>query len=297
MYHRYKKLWTVFFESIGCRVITSGPTTQQTLNEGSALAIDEACLSMKLFLGHVNSLVGRCDYIFIPRLNGYGYWREVCPRFAAVCDIAENTFRGSGQKFLSCTIDGLVGETEEKAVRSVAHILGYSERQSKEAYGLAKKEYKKSFKAEIDAQNKALKSDGLKIIVAGHSYICGDAYTGNVIFEYLLKNKIIPLRADVINHDEARRLGKKISETCKWEYNREILGGIEKYRKAADGLILVSSFPCGADAMVNELIMRRVKDMPILNIVLDGQSGTAGLETRLESFIDIIRFKGEAANE
>ena len=31
--------------------------------------------------------------------------------------------------------------------------------------------------------------------------------------------------------------------------------------------------------------------MPILNLVLDSQSGTAGVETRLESFIDIIRFK------
>ena len=29
----------------------------------------------------------------------------------------------------------------------------------------------------------------------------------------------------------------------------------------------------------------------LLNLVLDGQSGTAGVETRLESFIDIIRFK------
>jgi predicted nucleotide-binding protein (sugar kinase/HSP70/actin superfamily) len=44
--------------------------------------------------------------------------------------------------------------------------------------------------------------------------------------------------------------------------------------------------------MVNELIARRVKRVPMLNLVLDSQSGTAGIETRLESFIDIIRFKG-----
>ena len=43
--------------------------------------------------------------------------------------------------------------------------------------------------------------------------------------------------------------------------------------------------------MVNELILRRVKGIPILNLVLDSQSGAAGVETRLESFIDIIRFK------
>ena len=57
------------------------------------------------------------------------------------------------------------------------------------------------------------------------------------------------------------------------------------------GIILLSAFPCGPDAMVNELITRRVKGVPILNLVLDSQSGIAGVETRLESFIDIIRFK------
>ena len=43
--------------------------------------------------------------------------------------------------------------------------------------------------------------------------------------------------------------------------------------------------------MVNELILRRVRGIPMLTLVLDSQSGTAGVETRLESFIDIIRFK------
>jgi GMP synthase-like glutamine amidotransferase len=41
----------------------------------------------------------------------------------------------------------------------------------------------------------------------------------------------------------------------------------------------------------NQLIARRVKGIPMLNLVLDSQTGTAGVETRLESFIDIIRLK------
>ena len=43
--------------------------------------------------------------------------------------------------------------------------------------------------------------------------------------------------------------------------------------------------------MVNEIILRRVKDKPILNLIIDGQEGSAGIETRLESFLDIIQFK------
>ena len=82
-----------------------------------------------------------------------------------------------------------------------------------------------------------------------------------------------------------------MSPTCKWEINREILGGIVQHEYDVDGMILLSAFPCGPDAMVNEIITRRVKGVPMLNLVLDSQTGTAGVETRLESFIDIIRLK------
>ena len=43
--------------------------------------------------------------------------------------------------------------------------------------------------------------------------------------------------------------------------------------------------------MTNELLIRRIKGIPILPLVLDTQSGMAGIETRLESFLDIIRFQ------
>ena len=76
--------------------------------------------------------------------------------------------------------------------------------------------------------------------------------------------------------------------------NRELLGAISKYHNDVDGIILLTAFPCGPDSMVNEMIIRRIKDRPILNLLLDSQDGNAGIETRLESFIDIIRFRKEA---
>ena len=294
LYHRYRTFWRLFFESLGCEVIVSGPTTQETLRQGSALAIDEACLSLKIFLGHVSELVGKCDCIFIPRVNNYGRGRDVCPRYAALYDITCNAFRGSGQRFLTCSIDGIAGETEEKALKSVILQMGFNERQAKEAYALAKKAYEKEKKAAEKAQSELLKKDGLKILIAGHSYVIDDAYTGKGITDYLRKNKATVIRADIIDHEEGRKLSRKLSPTCRWELSREIIGGIEKYKNSVDGIILVSTFPCGSDAMVNELLMRRLRNIPILSLVLDGQTGTAGLETRLESFLDIIDFK-EAA--
>ncbi len=49
--------------------------------------------------------------------------------------------------------------------------------------------------------------------------------------------------------------------------------------------------------MTNDMLVRLVKDVPILTIILDNQSGSAGLETRLESFVDILRFRRASADK
>ncbi len=63
------------------------------------------------------------------------------------------------------------------------------------------------------------------------------------------------------------------------------------HKDKVDGIILVSAFPCGPDSMVNEMIIRKYPNIPILNIRVHNQDGTAGLETRLESFTDILKLK------
>lgn len=68
LFYRYRHLWQGFFTRLGQEVSLSPPTTQGTVDMGSSLAVDEACLSLKVFLGHVQSLMGRCDYICVYRL-------------------------------------------------------------------------------------------------------------------------------------------------------------------------------------------------------------------------------------
>lgn len=82
-----------------------------------------------------------------------------------------------------------------------------------------------------------------------------------------------------------------ISSTLPWTFNKELVGSIAIYKEKVDGIILVTSFPCGPDSLVNEMIIRRFKEKPTISLVLDGQEGTAGMETRLESFVDIIKLR------
>ena len=104
LYHRYAVLWRVFFKELDVKVIVSGPTSRKVLEDGSGLAVDETCLSAKIVFGHVRELIGRCDYILIPRINTFGHHRDMCVRFQSLYDQARNVFRETEQKFLSYNV-------------------------------------------------------------------------------------------------------------------------------------------------------------------------------------------------
>lgn len=291
LYYRYETLWKTFFTKLGVNIRVSDPTTHRIAGQGMSVTIDEACLSLKLYFGHVSELIGGCDAIFIPRISNFGRNRDMCPRFHAMYDIAKNIFRDSGQRFLTCNIDMLDGEGELKAFLSLGHSLGCSVKSTLSAYKAAKKEDRRVWKSKLKKQKSLLDQSGLKIMIAGHDYLIRDAYIGKPITDFLKQNGVLFVEAGVVDREAALKRSTELSPTCRWELSREIVGGIAMYQDRIDGIIFLSAFPCGPDAMVNELMLRRVDGLPMLNLVMDGQNGTAGTETRLESFLDIIRFK------
>jgi predicted nucleotide-binding protein (sugar kinase/HSP70/actin superfamily) len=291
LFYRYETLWRGFFQKLEVPVVVSPPTAQDVAEQGTARTIDEACLALKIFNGHVAALVGQCDYILIPRVTGFGRNQELCPRFAALFDMTRNIFRDSGQKFLPLNIDFRENQSEEDGFVALGQALGFSAKDAKKAYAAAKKEEQKAWKAMVQGQNALYSQDGLKILIAAHSYVIADPYIGRPITEFLKKNGAVPIRADVVDREDALKHSATLSPTCKWQMNREIVGSIAMNKGRADGIILLSTFPCGPDAMVSDILLRRIQDKPMLNLVLDGQNGTAGVETRLESFLDIIRFQ------
>ena len=61
-----------------------------------------------------------------------------------------------------------------------------------------------------------------------------------------------------------------------------------------DGLIFLSSFACGIDSFILELLHRynqRRYRVPCTLITVDEHTGHAGFNTRLEAFIDMIEWR------
>ncbi len=291
LYNRYRILWKSFFSNLGIKVIVSKPTGRVCLENGSALAIDEACLSTKIYLGHVQSLIGKCDYILVPRISNFGRKRVMCTKFESLYDVVGNVFRDSHQKFIAYNVDELKQIDEEKGLIDLGITLGFDKKMAAKAYKAAKKAEHDRWKNAVDKEEELYKAKGIKVMLAAHSYILEDKYVGEPIKEFLKEMQVTAIRADLVNRKEALKQAAKISPTNKWEFSRELMGSIQMHKDKVDGVILVSAFPCGPDSMVNEMMMRKFPELPMLNIVVDNQNGTAGLETRLESFVDILKLK------
>lgn len=292
LYHRYEVLWKNYFSALGVSCVISEPTNKEIIKTGTAVAIDEACLCTKIYLGHVKSLIGKCDYILVPRISNFGIKRNMCTKFESLYDIVCNTFRKSNQKFISYNVDVINGRTEEKAFTELGVELGFTKKEALTAFKFAKKSELDSLKNKIKSNEVLYKKSGLKILIVAHSYVEKDPYVGKPVTDYLKKIGAVTIYADEVDRKEAFKQCERVSPTLKWELSKELVGSIQIHTDKIDGIVLMSAFPCGPDSMVNEMIIRKFNGIPILNLVLDDQDGTAGLETRLESFIDILNFKG-----
>lgn len=291
LYYRYRVLWETYFRELGIETVLSPHTNKTLMDAGSHFAIDENCLSSKLFFGHVHALKGKCDAVFVPRIANYGSDGVMCSRFEALYDMAANTFRDENINFLTCNVDLQQKCPEKEAYVELGTKLGAAASAAAKAYEKAFAAWEASLREHIAAEETKLSDPRIKILVVGHSYNLYDEYIGKPILKGIEQLDAVAVCSDSVDLKQAQKDSLQICKSVPWIMSRELLGAIYKYHDAVDGIVLLTAFPCGPDSMVNEMIIRRIKDRPILNLLLDSQDGNAGIETRLESFIDIIRFR------
>ena len=306
LYWRYGELWEAFFRGLGREVVLSPETDKAIVEEGNARSIDECCLASKAYMGHVDALKGRCDAVFVPSYASCHPPAGFCTKFQGLPDLVRNTFRDDGLDVVSLLVSDIRDKKgTERAVVELGMRLGATAKQAKAAYAAGLHAQKAADKRRAAAQAVALQdlarrrtaaqaSGGpapLGILFVAHPYISHDSYLCGSMAEAFERMGATLVLADETPHDRAYKRSFDFSRTLPWVANRELIGSILMLRGQVDGIVLVSAFPCGPDSMTDDAIMRYVQGLPILNLTIDAQSGTAGVETRIESFVDILRYQ------
>lgn len=281
-YYYYNQLWTVFFKEIDIDIVVSPRTNKEIIALGRQYSSDEMCLSIKNYIGHAVYLKDKCDYLLIPRIDNYGTFNQTCTNFLAIYDYLNNIL---GTKIINYNINLNNDETEKKGLISVARKLGIPRKKAILAYEIARIK-NNIYQKRINQDNyHKLDSQRFKVLLVSHAYNTYDEFIGVPIVKMLEKQQVEVLYSDRFNILKDRNLS--LAPNLYWKYSKDMLRAIEVCNNSIDGIIFLSTFPCGLDSLANELVMRNIK-IPYLNLVIDDLDSMTGLETRIESFIDIL---------
>lgn len=311
-YFEYYPMWQTFLTELGHNTILSGLTTKDILNKGVSSCVDDACLPVKVFHGHIVHLIDKADLIFIPRLVMMAPGEFICPKFIGLPEMIKNSIEDL-PPIIILDYDLRKGFRGEKmAFYELGSQLGASLKDVNRAYKEAR--IRQDFYEDIqvagenpydllynnERQDYFIPSKGT-IGLIGHPYLLYDKYLSMDIIKKLRDrhyNFVVPANEaqdgiDFVLKDMPKRLF--------WSYGKKLLGSGMKWLrdKKVHGIIYLSSFGCGIDSFIEDLLNRyNLKENPIPYTVftLDEHSGQSGFDTRLEAFLDMLEWRKSYGN-
>ncbi|MBZ9569695.1 hypothetical protein KJA16_02120 [Patescibacteria group bacterium] len=295
--------WKTFFENLGVEIILSPETNKEIIEKGVKVSDPETCFATKVFLGHILWLEGKVDFVFVPRLKTNEEKLEYCPKFFGLPDLAKilvktpiltETFDVRKDHYLSTHPKKGIPTYLTKALWRLGKKLGIDNKKIKKSTDSAFLKEKKSREKQKENFFRKIKSEKQKIVLISHPYNLYDDY-----INVGMKKKLEKLGAEVIFIDEVpiegqgtRDKGRRLNyPEFHWEFGKEIMEKIEEILKYSfSGAIEVSSFLCGCDAVLKEFVEKAFKEnkIPFLYLIIDENTADAGLQTRLEAFIDTL---------
>lgn len=316
LYYTYYPMWQVFFNEIGVKVITSGRTTKSILDKGVREALADACVPIKLFFGHVIDIKDKVDYLYIPRvvcLNGKTVY---CPKFLGlpdmirhsvdnvppIIDVRMDTRQGRFALLKAhLEIGGLFGAGKISVYRAYAKALGAL----KQYNGLLRKGFMPLEAMELIKNPGAVRRTGspesnLRFALLGYPYAIYDSFISvNVL------GKLKGLGVSVLTADNIHPVLLSLQRNCNlpkrlfWTFSDIALKAANFLFKQGrvDGVLHLTAFGCGPDSFVNKFIEMKAKEhrnIPFMTLMIDEHTGEAGVATRLEAFVDMVRRRKEA---
>lgn len=313
LYYYYYPMWRVFFEELGAEVMLSSPSNKGILTAGLKHAVDEICLPVKLTFGHVLELAGKVDYIFLPRMVSVEKREYICPKFLGLPDMIRC------MKGMPPLIDVNVNLYKKKwgaylAAKEAGKIFTENQFKIWMAYRRSLKIHKKYFRLlqmglmpaealavlEDRVNNGPLNStEDLSVAVIGHPYNIYDPYISMNIIGRLRNMGASVVTAEHLAEKIVRENASRLPKKLFWTLGQTMIGAAFQYFDRPDiaGVVHIAAFGCGPDSMTGELIERHARaiGVPFLNLTLDEHTGEAGIVTRLEAFLDMVRWKRAGA--
>jgi predicted nucleotide-binding protein (sugar kinase/HSP70/actin superfamily) len=281
-YHYFHpRLWETFFLMLDAETVYSPPTSRRTIEQASLISEAEHCLPVKLLDAHLADLAGKVDAVFVPRYLSTLPGHVACAKLGALPDCARAQLRGR-TPVLTVDVD-VAEEPLAETLAAFARSLGGARKKARLAAEAALRDWQAGDGPALP-EDTAL--DAPRILLVAHPYVLHDEY-----FMAPIVGKLAELRV------AARRLvfpDRGVTPSfIKWDSCNKMYHAVCSLRPGdVAGVIQIISFNCGCDSMTVEFFREAVaqKALPYMILMIDEHTSIGGLETRLEAFVDSMRF-------
>jgi predicted CoA-substrate-specific enzyme activase len=292
----YAPLLIGFLNALGAKVVLSGKTNKQIMEQATELSYTDSCFPLKLLHGHAAALE-EVDYVLYPcaiRLGpkeGDEDQKYSCPLVQASPFIVRQML-DLKDRLLIPVIDFSRGDKE--AVHNLAEVavkMGFSKGQGKRA-ALAGIRAQREFEAAAVEQGKRLleqihRENQLGVVLLSRSYMSQDAGANLGIAQELAQLGVVPIPLDFLPLKSINV--REFSDRPYWlAESRHIAGAaITAQDPQLYGLVL-TNFGCGPNSFIINLVADIMGSKPLGQLEIDEHAAEAGLITRLEAFVDTI---------
>ena len=287
LYHRYGKFWEKFLAGLGADVVVSRRTDKVLLQSGLGHVSSEVCLPIKIMAGHVEELAGQVDVLFLPRL----LWLEdklyACPKMIGIVDIARMMV-GDRVRIVAPKIQGSLWLPHFGAGMELCHDPVRVVRALARA-----KQY-----MPVHDRIPDFPAGEKRVALIGHFYNLGDDFISRPMVDTLTSHGYRICTKDELP-EKVLRSRQGFSRKIRWVYERELYNAFRFLVDKVSGVCMIVSMGCGPDSLVAEFMREEAqqRDVPFLQLVIDEHTGTAGIVTRIEAFLELAERRQARASE
>ncbi|TYB88918.1 MAG: 2-hydroxyglutaryl-CoA dehydratase [Kosmotoga sp.] len=285
-------LFYSYFKELGFHVLLPDTTAKEGWERRGA----EFCFPVDISHGYMYDLLKKSpDYIFLPRIRGIKVpnsdnYNVFCPFVQSEADLLKSGFPELEEyNVIEKNIDFSFGfEEQETIFEDIAEQLGKTKAQGKKAYANALKSYKKAIKKIKELSKdffKKLDESEFGVVLFGRSYNAFSSDANMGIPEKLATRGIPVIGLDSLPYEDEpgyRNMywawGEMILKAARYVENHKRLFGL-----------YITNFSCGPDSFLTSYFRDIMGSKPSLVLELDSHTADAGLETRIEAFLDVVK--------
>lgn len=285
-------LFSTFFQNLGFEVVVP----EKSLREGWEKKNAEFCFPVELSHGYIMEILKKdVDYIFLPRIKGIKVENSnnnsvFCPFVQSEADWLRSAFPElEDRNVIIINFDFSKGfEREEERFLELSKMLGKTKEEGRKAFREALKVFRKKQEEIKELGKKFLKQveeAEFGVVLLGRSYnaFSSDANLG-------IPEKFASRGIPIVPFDALPYESEESYENMYWSWGEMIIKATRFVKKHPKLFALyITNFSCGPDSFIISYFKDIMGTKPSLILELDSHTADAGIETRVEAFIDVVK--------